>query len=127
MKVFANIVIITTSPEEQKTYVLSTDKEQIVLPKFEITQENRYDILLNMCDFLRENYILATDIEFMPKLVTVHSRELEEDQQEDLQLVYASLVEKSLQRDEENAHWIEFSFLSQDKIVPIIFEAVRSL
>lgn len=126
MKVMANIVIMTNNFETQKTYVLSLDKERIEFPRMEIDNENKKDVLLALCDYLRENYIIGRDLDFMPKLVSLHCPFMEKEA-DVLEMLYGMVVDQELQRDEKNTHWIECNSSFDDPNIAVVYEVAGGL
>lgn len=110
MKVFANLAIFSSDIAKEKRYILSTDPEQMVLPRMEITDDNKSSLFQHLGVFVREHYLMANDFELLPKMIELHSNFISTEKGK-VEMVYASVVDHQVQKSEKNCHWLEFDAL----------------
>lgn len=114
LKVSISVIIMTTDIPNRKKYVVSSSKEQIVFPKVEINKDNKNDIEETICNFIRENYLLLSNNELMPQIVSLHQPMLCENEDE-LSVVYGCVVPKEAQYNPDKCFWTEFELLDNEK------------
>ena len=128
MKVFINLVIFSSDIPNKKRYILSTDKDSLQFPRFEINEQNRNTIPETICDFIREHYLLANDYELLPKFIQVHSDHISKENDR-LEMVFSSVVDFETQRSENKCFWKDFDLFDntdKEKAV-LLINCVRNL
>jgi len=113
LKVSISVIIMTTDIPNRKKYVVSSSKEQIVFPKVEINKDNKNNIEETICNFIRENYLLLSNNELMPQIVSLHQPMLCENEDE-LSVVYGCVVPKEAQYNPDKCFWTELELLDNE-------------
>lgn len=118
-----NCVVFSTNINMNKRYVLSMDTENIVFPSFDLTLEHLENTEYTIIQFLK-NLVLVNDLELLPQLININSKSLSSNTTE-LNIVYGFIVSHT--HNINNAHWIEFELLKEQKYSPLLFEVMQKL
>lgn len=118
-----NCVVFSTNINMNKRYVLSMDTENIVFPSFDLTPEHLENTEYTIIQFLK-NLVLVNDLELLPQLININSKSLSSNTAE-LNIIYGFIVSHT--HNINNAHWIEFELLKEQKYSPLLFEVMQKL
>jgi len=118
-----NCVVFSTNINMNKRYVLSMDAENIVFPSFDLTPEHLENTEYTIIQFLK-NLVLVNDLELLPQLININSKSLSINTAE-LNIIYGFIVNHT--HNINNAYWIEFELLKEQKYSPLLFEVMQKL
>lgn len=120
------LTILSTDMPNNKKYVLSTKKEELNLPGFELNHDN----ILNIDNFIFEylkNILVVNPLELRPSLLSINSKSLPASikKENELNIVYGSVI--PLTQNLHNSYWQEFDFFLPHPYSNLLFEVVHSL
>lgn len=123
-----HIVVFTTDIKNNKKYVLSTNKDNIVLPQMEVDQQKKENIDQYICEFVRQKYLFLSDYEILPQFVSFHSKTLCQ-KENSIDMVYGSIVPFDCQKNDEDCYWVEFNIVDPEKSEEshLMIDVIRSL
>lgn len=117
-------VILSTNISANKKYILSLDKEHIVLPYVEYTKNHPVDLSKTAIDYLKD-IILVSDMEMIPQLISANEPLLPNKSASAIDVVYGFIV--SLSPSVNNSYWIEFDHINTNQYTPLIIKAIQNL
>lgn len=120
-----NCVVLTTNMPLNKKYVLSLDKEKIIIPSFSLSKLNLSDTKLDsqIIEFLKQ-YVFVSDIELFPQLISLHSSYIG-GEDTILNTIYGFLINYTTSLN--NCYWVEFDYLQQLECMPLLIEVIQKL
>jgi len=123
-----HIVIFTTDIQNNKKYVLSTNKDHINLPQMKVDQDKKKNIDQSICEFVRQKYLFLSDYEILPQFVSFHSENLSQ-KENSIDMVYGSIVPFDCQKNDEDCYWIEFNIADPENSEEsyLMMNVIRSL
>lgn len=123
-----HIVIFTTDVQNNKKYVLSTNKDNINLPQIKVDQQKKENIDQSICEFIRQKHLFLSDYEILPQFVSFHSKALSQAENS-IDMVYGSIVPFDCQKNDENCYWLEFNIgeLENSEKSYLMMNVIRSL
>jgi hypothetical protein len=116
-------VVFSTNINLNKRFVLSSDPNNIVFPCFDLSIEHLKDINHQIIEFLK-SFVFVSDLELLPQIINIHHGDLSENPN-DINTVYGFIINHTDSLN--NAHWIEFELLKEQKISPVLFEVIQKL
>lgn len=123
----AHLVIFTTNIDENKQYVLSSNKNKIELPCLSIDQETKKDIDESIGEFIRRDVLFLQNEELFIQLISLNEEAISNDP-ETISSVYGFIVPSKTQVNIEKYHWLEFDLLDENNKYNLIFiDVIRSL
>ena len=122
----ANLVIFTTNIDENKQYVLSSNKHQIELPYLSINRDNKKDIDESIGEFIRKEILFLQNEELFIQLISLNEEVISDDP-ETISSVYGFIIPQQTQVNLEKYHWLKFDLLDGNKYNPIFIDVIRSL
>lgn len=122
-KVKINFVVFSANINLNQRFVLSLNKENIELPCLELTPSHLENLDYETIKFL-QNLVFVNEMELLPQLISIHSRVLSNNDTE-LNVIYGSVINHTVSLN--NAYWIPFEMLKEQKYSPLIFEVVQKL
>jgi hypothetical protein len=127
MKVNAHLIIISVDMKENKTYVLSKDKEKITFPSYEINQENKNTFDSFMIDMLIQNvYVENFMINTQPQFITANFDPDNDDQKQDMNMGFGFLTDYTDQIDKDN-FWVEFNYMNPQDYNNVLYQTIQRL
>lgn len=120
------LVILSTDIPNNKKYVLSSHKTDLILPSFELNNTNSIDIESSILDFIK-NILVVSPLELKPSLLSINSKAMPSDLKEDnaLNILYGSVI--PLNHNLHDVYWQEFDFFLPHPYSNLLFEVVHSL
>jgi hypothetical protein len=120
-----NCVVLTTNIPLNKKYVLSLDKDNIIIPSLNLTKELLSNDKLDsqIIEFLKQ-YIFVSDLELFPQLISLHSSHLNSTEVS-LNTIYGFLVNYT--NSLNNCYWVEFDYLQPVDCMPLLIEVIQRL
>lgn len=120
-----NCVVLTTNIPLNKKYVLSLDKDNIVIPALSLTKEYLSNDKLDnhIIEFLKQ-YIFVSDLELFPQLISLHSPYINNSNNH-LNTIYGFLVNYT--NSLNNCYWVEFDYLQPVDYMPLLIEVIQRL
>lgn len=120
-------VVFGVSPALNKKCILSTDKEEIALPKLRLEKEHLENLEQNIINFLKD-YIFVNDLELLPQHICAHNKLLNlENTDTSLDTVYGFIVNYSSSINNERCYWIDFDPLKEQRLSPVLLQTVQKL
>ena len=127
MKVNAHLIIISVDMKENKTYVLSKDKEKITFPSYEINQENKNTFDSFMIYMLIQNvYVENFMINTQPQFITANFDPDNDDQKQDMNMGFGFLTDYTDQIDKDN-FWVEFNYMNPQDYNNVLYQTIQRL
>ena len=127
MKTNAHLIIISINMSENKTYVLSTDKEKIRFPFIEIDESNKSQINSMLIDKLIEKvYVENFLINTQPQFITIDFDTGDDEQKNNLNIAFGFLADYTNEID-TNCSWIEFNYMDPSTYNNVIFQTIQRL
>lgn len=124
-KIKVHSIVIGTDLKNNKQYILSMDPSEIVFPSFYLDNSNNTNTYNSVVEFLK-NYVATNELELMPQLITLNDIVLSDKKSKNtINSVFSSVINYSDQIN--NAHWIEFDFLQENKYSNLIFQTIHQL
>lgn len=127
-RVYLNCVIIATNIPINKKYILSLNQKDIILPFFELNNDNKVNTEQYLISKLRENYIFVSELELIPQLISLNFPVLNPENKKyknHIDVIYAFLVDHT--NNINNAHWVEFDYMESNAYTSLICEVVQKL
>jgi len=126
MNVFINLVVFSTQSKNTKC-VLSTSEDYIKLPRLAVNDDNKNDIEYHIGNYLRENYIMVTDLDLMPQFIQFHSNFIP-PKEKNIEMIYCSVVDATVQKSEK-CWWKSFDCLLDEnkEQSALLMECIRRL
>lgn len=120
-----NCVVLTTNLSLGKKYVLSLDKDKLIIPSFSITNDHLSENKLNdkIIEFLKQ-YVFVSDLELLPQIISMHTPHLASDTRM-LNTVYGFLINYTTSLN--NCYWIEFDYSQPIEYMPLLIEVIQKL
>jgi len=118
-----HFVVFSTNINLNKRFVLSLDQNNIIFPYFDLAIEHLNDIEHQIIDFLK-GFVFVSDLELLPQIINIHHSDLSENPN-DINAIYGFVINHTDSLN--NAHWVEFELLKEQKISPILFEVIQKL
>ena len=125
MKVFANLVIITTEFCDKSFNVLSMKEDELILPSLEITNENK-NLVPQLCyNKILEFIPTVHELEIIPQITTHHCNVIDNDEDR-LNMIFGYLVTHVETTSE--CSWFSIHYKdNKHKYIPTIFEVIQRL
>lgn len=117
-------IVLSTDIPKNKKYILSLNKEDMVLPKIPVTAdvlENTNQVLI---DYLKKLNIADNDLSLIPQIISLHSPYIEAPDNT-INTVYGFLVE--YHENIVDSYWIPFEYTEPNKYSNLIFDVVQKL
>lgn len=126
MNIKLHLIILSTDIAKNKKYVLSTDKENLVLPCFDINPDNSKNIKQSIEDFLKERIVISP-LELITSLLFINPTSLPEELRDDntLNIIYGSVI--VFNTNTNGLYWQEFDFLLPHAYSNLLFDAIHTL
>lgn len=122
-----NLIFFTTDEENNKQYVLSTNKDQIEIPYLTLNEETKKDVENTVGEYIRQNLLFLNDIELMSQLISLNEEILSEDP-ETVSSVYGFVIPKETQINKDVVEWFEFNLYDENnKYASLFIDVIRSL
>jgi hypothetical protein len=119
-----NCVILSTDIQNNKQYILSTDKDSLKLPEYIIDKNSLSKIDISLVEYLKNNYIFVNELELLPQIITLHSKDLDSTE-ETLNCVYGFVVSKT--SNINNCFWQSFNLAENQEHAGLILEVIQKL
>lgn len=121
-----SLVILSTDIPNNKKYVLSTSDSDIVLPSFDINNNNYNNIRNTIFDFIKDRMVVSP-LELMPSLITVDQNDIPEilKNKDIFNIIFGSVI--TFNTNINNLYWQEFSLLIPNQYSNLIFQVIHSL
>lgn len=127
MKVNAHLIIISVDMIENKTYVLSKNKEKVIFPSYEINEENKNRFDSFMLDMLIQNvYVENFMINTQPQFITANFEPDNDDQKQDMNMGFGFLTDHTDQIDKDN-FWVEFNYMNPQDYNNVLYQTIQRL
>ena len=117
-------IVLSTDIPNNKKYILSLDKDDIVLPKIPLTPEVIKNINQTLMNYLKELQVADNDFALIPQIISLHSPHIEAEEYE-INTIYGFLVDYHI--NIKNAYWISFEYTEPNKYSNLIFDVVQKL
>ena len=119
-------VVFGTDIPNNKTYILSTQKEDISFPSFVLTMDNITDLDNYLIKFLK-NYIFVNDLELIPQLITLNSIDIVNSETDinTLNTIYGFIVNHT--HSINNCYWLNFEYKEPMKYGNLLLEVIQKL
>jgi hypothetical protein len=117
-------VVLSTDIPNNKKYILSLDKDNIVLPKIPATLEVIKNTNQTLMDYLKDLKIADNDLSLIPQIISLHSSYIE-GEDNDINTVYGFLVD--YHTDIKDSYWISFEYTEPNKYSNLIFDVIQKL
>lgn len=121
--VYINCVLFSTNINLNKRYVLSIEKDSIILPSFLITQDNIQNIDHSIIEFLKQ-LVFVNDLELLPQLININTKVIS-DNINRLDIIYGFIINHT--GNINNCHWVEFDLLQEQQYSQLLFEVIQKL
>lgn len=117
-------IVLSTDIPNNKTYIMSTNKDQLVLPEFECDTSNINKIETSLVDHLK-TLIFVNEMEMIPQLVSFNDECIPNKTDNTVDVVYCFVL--SLTPNLNNCYWQEFNYTEPTEYSNLIFKAIRQL
>lgn len=117
-------VVLSTDIPNNKKYILSLDKDSIVLPKIPATLEVIQNTNQTLINYLKELNIADNDLSLIPQIISLHSPYIE-GAENDINTVYGFLVD--YHTNIKDSYWISFEYTEPNKYSNLIFDVIQKL
>ena len=117
-------IVLSTDIPNNKKYILSLDKDTIILPKIPATLELIKSTNQTLINYLKELQIADNDLSLIPQIISLHSPHIEAEEHE-VNTVYGFLVD--YHTSIKNSYWIPFEYTEPNKYSNLIFDVIQKL
>lgn len=118
-------VAITTNIENNKIYILSTDKDTIRFPFLEINNTNVDSIDSSVIDHMRK-FLMTSHIELIPQIISANCSLIKQRRKHTLNIVYGFLLKENIKQFD--SYWIDFDYQNpKTEYSNLIFEVIQKL
>lgn len=124
LNVNINCVVLSTDIPQNKKYILSLDRDKIVLPTIQCTTSNIENLSQTITQYLRD-IILVSEMEMLPQLISANEPLLPNKNLESMDIVYGFLV--SFSPNLNNSFWVEFDHITPNAYTPLIIKVIQNL
>jgi len=118
-------VLLSTDIPNNKQYILSSDKDAIEIPYFDLDSSMLTNLESDILTKMKE-LIFVSDIELLPQLISLHNSYLETTEHT-LNVVYGFLVKYTSNINTEKVFWQEFNYLTPNKYSNLIMQVIQNL
>lgn len=124
-KVRIYCVLLSTDIPNNKQYILSSSKDSIEIPYFNLESSMLDNLEFNIIAKMKD-LIFVSDIELLPQLISLHSSQLEIIENS-LNTVYGFLVKYTTNINSDKVYWQEFNYLTPNKYSNLIMQVIQNL
>lgn len=117
-------IVLSTDIPNNKTYLLSIDKEILKLPSFEANSENINDIEKHLVEHLK-NLVFTNEMEMIPQLISFNDSFIPNKVSDVVDVVYCFVL--TLTPSLNGCFWKEFNYSEPSEYSNLIFKAIREL
>lgn len=116
-------VIFSTNINFNKRYILSLDENNIVFPSFDLTTDHLDNLDKKIIEFVK-SFVFVSDLELLPQIITLHHDAVSTGTNV-VDVIYGFIINHT--ESTNNAHWLEFELLQEQKLSPVLFEVIQKL
>jgi hypothetical protein len=121
----AHCVVLGTDIRNNKKYIVSTASEEIIFPNKPLDKTSVLSLNSTLVNFLHDKIKYVSDIELLPQLINLHSKDIDSSDENTLNVIYGFVID--YQPNLQDWHWVEFQDLQPVKYSNIIFEVIQKL
>jgi hypothetical protein len=117
--------IILSVDNKNQTYVLSTDKSELVFPKLDLEKTDLSDPQPAFNTLLKEYFPDGNELQFGSQLIKLHCPLINPADQTCINTIYGFVLDHNINTN--NCYWIPFSYINIINYSSIIFEVIQKL
>ena len=118
-------VLLSTDIPNNKQYILSSSKEDVEIPFFELESEMLEAMDSSIISKMK-TLVFTNDIELLPQLITLHNTDVDSSP-DTVNVIYGFLVKHTPNIDSDKVNWQEFNCLKPHKYSNLIMQVIQNL